>query len=148
MIALGADHGGFQLKNAIKKHLESKGIACKDFGTNSKESVDYPNFALAVAKSVKSGECSEGILCCGTGIGISIAANKVPGIRAALAGDVYSAKMTKEHNNSNILCLGERVVGEGLALMIVDTWLESSYVGAHHQKRLDLLAEIEDTKWC
>ncbi|SEP16937.1 ribose 5-phosphate isomerase B [Propionispora vibrioides] len=148
MIALGADHGGYQLKNAIKKHLESKGIACKDFGTNSADSVDYPNYALAVANSIKSGECTEGILCCGTGVGISIAANKIDGIRAALVGDVFTAKLTKEHNNSNVLCLGERVIGQGLALMIVDTWLEAGYVGAHHQKRLDLLVELEKNQSC
>lgn len=146
LIALGADHGGYPLKEAIKKHLDKRGIAYKDFGTDSTARVDYPQFALAVAKSVKSGEADQGILVCGTGIGISIAANKVPGIRAAVVGDVFSARMTKEHNNSNIISLGARVTGEGLALMIVDAWLDAKF-DASHQHRLDQMAEIEKMSW-
>lgn len=113
-------------------------------GTYSQDSVDYPNFALAVAESVKSGECEKGILCCGTGVGISIVANKVPGIRAAVVGDCFTARATKEHNNSNIICLGERVIGEGLALIIVDEWLNAEFMGDKHQRRLDMIKEIED----
>jgi ribose 5-phosphate isomerase B len=147
MIALGSDHGGYQLKEAIKKHLDQKGIAYKDFGTHSEKSVDYPQFAIVVAKSVRTGESSEGILCCGTGVGISIAANKIPGIRAAVVGDCFTAQATKEHNNSNILCLGGRVVGEGVALMIVDTWLGATFIGKQHQNRIDQIAEIEKMEW-
>lgn len=143
MIALGCDHGGFQLKEIIKKHLESKEIEFKDFGAYSSESADYPKFALAVAESIKEEECESGILCCGTGIGISIAANKVPGIRAAVVGDVFSAKATKEHNNANIICLGARVIGDGLALLIVDQWINSEFQGGRHQERIDLISDIE-----
>lgn len=143
MIALGCDHGGYKLKESIKKHLEKQGICYKDFGTYSEESVDYPKYALAVAESVKSGECENGILCCGTGVGISIVANKVPGIRAAVVGDCFTAQATKEHNNSNIICLGERVVGEGLALLIVDTWLTANFIGGRHETRLSQIEEIE-----
>ena len=144
MIALGCDHGGYRLKEAIKNHLAAKGIPFKDYGTYSEESVDYPKYALAVAESVKSRECENGILCCGTGVGISMAANKVPGIRAAVVGDCFTAQATKEHNNSNIICLGERVIGEGLALMIVDAWLNAEFIGGKHQIRLDLIKEIEE----
>lgn len=143
MIALGCDHGGYKLKESIKKHLEKQGISYKDFGTYSEESVDYPKYALAVAESVKSGECENGILCCGTGVGISIAANKVPGVRAAVVGDCFTAQATKEHNNSNVICLGERVVGEGLALLIVDTWLTANFIGGRHEARLSQIEEIE-----
>lgn len=143
MIALGADHGGYKLKNAIKTYLEKQGIEYKDFGTNSPDSIDYPQISVAVARSVTSGECTEGILCCGTGVGISIAANKIPGIRAAVVGDCFTAKATKEHNNSNILCLGERVIGEGLAFMIVDLWLTSKFLGGHHQQRIEQISSIE-----
>lgn len=143
MIALGCDHGGYELKEAIKRHLESNGIECKDFGTYSKDSVDYPKYALAVAESVKSGECINGILVCGTGVGISIAANKVPGIRAAVVSDCFTAQATKEHNNSNIIALGARVVGEGLALRIVDTWMNAEFQGGRHAERLSQVEEIE-----
>lgn len=143
MIALGADHGGYELKEAIKKHLEERGIEYRDFGTFSTESVDYPDFALKVAEAVARGEYSSGILICGTGIGISIAANKVPGIRAANVGDVFSARASKEHNNANILCMGGRVTGPGLAVMIVDEWLDAKYQGGRHQRRLDKITDIE-----
>ncbi|WIW70454.1 ribose 5-phosphate isomerase B [Anaerosinus gibii] len=144
MIALGCDHGGYELKEAIKKYLDKQGVAYKDFGTNSIESVDYPEYAEAVANSVASKEAEKGILVCGTGVGMSIAANKVPGIRAALISDCFSAKATREHNDSNILCLGGRVLGENLALMIVEIWLNTAYIGAHHAKRLEMIQKMED----
>lgn len=144
MIALGADHGGYELKEAVKRHLEEKGIEYEDFGTFSTESVDYPDFALKVAEAVARGEYSSGILICGTGIGISIAANKVPGIRAANVGDVFSARASKEHNNANILCMGGRVTGPGLAAMMVDEWLSAEYQGGRHQRRLDKITKIEE----
>lgn len=147
MIAIGADHGGYQLKEAIKKYFDKKGIVYKDFGAYSENSIDYPEIAIKVAKSIKSGESIEGILCCGTGVGISIAANKIPGIRAAVVGDCFTAKATKEHNNSNVICLGGRVIGEGLALLIIDIWLNTKFIGTHHQKRLDQIVEIENLKW-
>lgn len=144
MISLGCDHGGYQLKETIKKSFEEKGIEYKDYGTYSKESVDYPQFALAVAESVANGESERGIICCGTGIGVSVVANKVPGIRAAVVGDVFSARATKQHNNTNVLCLGERVIGEGLALIIVDEWLNTEFEGGRHQSRIDLISKIEE----
>ncbi|WP_434579425.1 ribose 5-phosphate isomerase B [Thermoanaerobacterium thermosaccharolyticum] len=143
MISLGCDHGGYELKEIIKKHLEEKNIEYKDFGTYSEESVDYPEYALKVAESIRNGESELGILCCGTGIGVSIAANKVPGIRAAVVGDVFSARACKEHNNANIICLGGRVIGPGLALMIVDEWLNAEFSGGRHQRRIDKITEIE-----
>ncbi|CUU45332.1 ribose 5-phosphate isomerase B [Clostridium beijerinckii] len=143
-IALGCDHGGINLKGAIKKYLISKNIEVEDFGTNSSESVNYPEYAIKVSKAVTSKECDLGILCCGTGIGMSIAANKHKGIRAAVVGDCFSAKMTREHNNTNVLCLGERVTGEGLALTIVDTWINSKFQGGRHSERLALVEEIEN----
>ncbi|HHW58110.1 MAG TPA: ribose 5-phosphate isomerase B [Clostridia bacterium] len=143
MIALGSDHGGYELKEVIKKYLEEKGIPYKNFGTFSTESVDYPDYALKVAEAVASHECSEGILVCGTGIGMSITANKVPGIRAAHAEDVFSAKAAKEHNNANILCLGGRITGPGLAVMMVEEWLSATFQGGRHQRRIDKIAEIE-----
>ena len=144
MIALGCDHGGYELKEVIKKYLDKQGVAYKDFGTNSMESVDYPEYAEAVANSVASKEAEKGILVCGTGVGMSIAANKIPGIRAALISDCFSAKATREHNDSNILCLGGRVLGENLALMIVEIWLNTAYIGAHNAKRLEMIQKMED----
>lgn len=143
MIAIGSDHGGYDLKESIKKYFDEKGIEYKDFGTFSNESVDYPDFALKVAEAVAGGECDRGILLCGTGVGISIAANKVPGIRAAQVSDVFSARYSKEHNNANVLCMGGRVVGLGLAIMIVDEWLNAKFQGGRHQKRLDKITDIE-----
>jgi len=142
-IAIGSDHGGFNLKNEIVKHLEAKGIEHNDFGTLTKESCDYPEFALKVAEEVANKNYDLGILVCGTGIGISIAANKVPGIRAAVCGDTFSAHACREHNNANILALGERVVGVGLALDIVETFLNSNFEGDRHKRRIDKIAEIE-----
>jgi ribose 5-phosphate isomerase B len=142
-IALGSDHGGYNLKEAIKKYLEEKGIVYEDFGTNSTESVDYPEFGMKVAEAVTSKKCDKGIICCGTGIGISISANKVPGIRCAVVSDTFSAQMSREHNNANILALGERVIGVGLALKIVEVWLETEFAGGRHERRVNLIGDIE-----
>lgn len=142
-IALGSDHGGFTLKNQIIKHLESKSIDIKDFGTHSEDSCDYSDYALKVAQQVVLENFDLGILICGTGIGIGIAANKVPGIRAALCSDTFSAHSTREHNNANILTLGARVIGIGLALDIVDAFINAKFQGERHQKRIDKITEIE-----
>ena len=143
MIALGSDHGGFQLKEALKKHLEEQGYEIKDFGCFDEKSIDYPTIAVPVAKAVVEGECERAILCCGTGLGMSIAANKVPGIRAACCSDCFSAKLTREHNDANILCLGGRVIGPGLACMMADLFLTTEFVGAQHTRRLEMIREIE-----
>ena len=127
MIALGCDHGGFDLMQEIMEHLEKRGIAYQNFGTYTKESCDYPEFAKKVANAVVSGECEKGILVCGTGIGISMAANKVPGIRCALCHDCFSAKATREHNDANVLAMGGRVIGPGHALDIVDLFLDTPF---------------------
>lgn len=140
-IAVGSDHGGFNLKNKIIKFLEEKGYEVKDYGTYSTDSCDYPVYAKAVAKSVASGENEKGIIVCGSGIGVSIAANKVKGVRAALCHESHSAMLSRLHNNANVLCLGERITGESLALDIVDVWLKSEYEGGRHQKRIDMLDE-------
>ena len=142
MIAIGCDHGGVELKDEIVKHLEKKGIECKDVGCYTSESCDYPVYAKKVTDLITSKECKEGILVCGTGIGMSIAANKVKGIRAAVCGDCFSAQATKEHNNANVLCLGARVVGTDLALKIVDTFLETEFSnGERHVRRIDMLEQ-------
>ena len=143
MIAIGCDHGGFELKNHVINHLKEKGIEYKDYGTYSEESVDYPDCAKPVCEAIQNGEAESGILICGTGIGISIAANKYKGIRAALCGDVYSAKMTKEHNNANIICMGGRVIGRELAFMIVDAWLEAEFAGGRHADRIAKIHAVE-----
>ena len=142
MIGIGSDHGGFALKEAIKKHLEERGLEYKDYGTYSSASCDYPVYGRAVAKAVAAGECELGILICGTGIGMSIAANKVPGVRAALCSDCFSAAATREHNNANILALGARVLGEGLALKIVDTFLDTPFSNdERHIRRISMIEE-------
>lgn len=142
MIAIGCDHGGVELKDEIVKHLEKKGIECKDVGCYTSESCDYPVYAKKVTDLITSKECKEGILVCGTGIGMSMAANKVKGIRAAVCGDCFSAQATKEHNNANVICLGARVVGPGLALKIVDTFLETEFSnGERHIRRIDMLEQ-------
>ncbi|MDP4133284.1 MAG: ribose 5-phosphate isomerase B [Bacillota bacterium] len=143
MIALGCDHGGYQLKEFIKKHLENKGIECKDYGTYSEESVDYPVYAQKVCEAIQKGECDKGILCCGTGIGISISANKFKGIRCALLRESFSARLTKEHNNANVIALGGRVTGTELAADIVDTWLDAKFAGGRHQNRIDIISSFE-----
>lgn len=141
MIAIGCDHGGFNLKNAIMKRLSERGEEYRDFGTYSEESCDYPDIAKEVCKAITDGECSIGILICGTGIGMSIAANKVKGIRAAHVTDTFSARMTKEHNNANVICLGERITGAGLAIDIVDAYLNAEFQGGRHERRI---AKLED----
>ncbi|MGX6590577.1 ribose 5-phosphate isomerase B [Cetobacterium ceti] len=136
-IALGADHGGYQLKEIIKKHLESKGYDVVDKGTYSTDSVDYPDYAKAVATAILENEVERGILVCGTGIGISIAANRFKGIRAALCNNTTMAKLTREHNNANILALGGRMTGDVLALEMVDVFLNTEFQGGRHQTRID-----------
>jgi len=144
MIAIGCDHGGVQLKNEIIKHLKAQNIECQDFGTYTEEAVDYPVYAKAVAKAVLDGSCEKGIVICGTGIGISIAANKFKGIRAALCGDCFSAQATREHNDANVLALGVRVTGTGLALKIVDTFLNTPFSNdERHINRIRQIEEIE-----
>ena len=143
-IAIGCDHGGFHLKEKIKEYLSAREIEVKDKGTYSEERVDFPLYAEKVAEAVAGKEADLGILCCGTGIGMSIAANKVKGIRAAVVGDCFSAKATREHNDSNILCLGERVTEEALALKILDEWLNAEFEGDRHIERLNQLADIEN----
>ncbi len=143
-IALGSDHGGFGLKESVKSYLIENGYEVEDFGTYSTESVDYPAFALKAAIAVSKGKCDRGILVCSTGIGISIAANKVRGIRAALCGDLLSARLTREHNDTNVLALGAFIVGKELAFSIVDTWLKTDFSkGERHQRRIDAITEIE-----
>ena len=142
-IAIGSDHAGYGLKEIIKNHLQEKGFDIEDFGTGSIESTDYPDFAMKVGEAVAAGDFERGILVCGTGIGISIAANKVPGVYCGLVGDCFSAKASRWHNNTNIIALGARVIGPGLALEIVDTWLETEFKGGRHQRRIDKITEIE-----
>ncbi len=140
MIAIACDHGGYQLKQEIKAHLEKRGLAFQDFGCDSEAAVDYPIYARKVADAVLRGECERGILICGTGIGISIAANRIKGIRAALCTDCFMAEATRQHNDANILALGGRVVGPGLALKIVDTFLDTPFSGQErHQRRIELI---------
>lgn len=142
MIAIGCDHGGYELKLEIIKYLESRGLTFKDFGCNSNASVDYPEYGQAVARAVASGEYDKGILVCGTGIGMSIAANKVPGVRCALCTDCFSAEATREHNDSNVLALGARVTGTGLALKIVDIWLNTPFSNdERHIRRIKMIEE-------
>ncbi len=143
MILLGSDHGGLALKESIKSLLEERGIEFEDCGTYSTDSVDYPDFGEKVARRVSNGEAEKGILFCGTGIGMSIIANKFIGVRAALATDLFTAQMAKEHNNANILVLGGRVLPEELARSMVAIWLDSPFDGGRHQKRLDKISQIE-----
>mgnify|MGYP004686475435 CR=1 FL=1 len=144
MIALGCDHGGYDLKQVVIAYLEEKGIPYKDFGCMDKSSCDYPVFGRAAAEAVASGECEKGIVICTTGIGISIVANKVKGIRACVCSEPYTAKLSRMHNNSNILAFGARVVGSELAKMIVDEWLGASFEGGRHQRRVDMIMDIEN----
>ena len=145
MIALACDHGAFDLKHAIMKHLDEKGLAYKDFGCYDKTSCDYPDFAGPAAKAVASGECDRGIVVCTTGIGVSITANKVRGIRCALLSDVMSARLTREHNDTTMRAIGAGVTGEMLALEIVDTWLNTEFSHAErHQRRIDKVMALEN----
>jgi len=143
MIAIGCDHGALALKEALKKHLEARGLEYKDFGTYTSDSCDYPDFGAAAARAVASGECDRGIVMCTTGIGISIAANKVKGIRCALLSDKMSARLTRQHNDTNMMAIGAAVVGEKLALEIVDTWLDTEFEGGRHQRRVDKISALE-----
>lgn len=142
-VAIGCDHGAYELKEQLRLHLEQKGIEYVDFGTYGHESVHYPVYADAVCRAIQRGECELGILLCSTGIGMSIAANKHRGIRAALCGDTYSARYTRMHNNANVLCLGALVVGRGLALDIVDAFLSSDFEGGRHAVRVNMIMELE-----
>ena len=144
IIALGCDHGGFEHKNAILIHLEEKGFTVKDFGIYENVSVDYPDIAKKVCESIQNGESELGILVCGTGIGMSLAANKHKGIRAAALSEHFSAKYTRLHNNSNVLCLGGRVIGVGTALELVDLFVSTEFEGGRHQTRIDKITEIEN----
>lgn len=141
MIAIACDHGGFELKKKIMAHLSGRGIEYKDLGTDSEDSCDYPDYAKLAAEEILSGACDRGILICGTGIGISIAANRFPGIRCALCSDCFSARATREHNDANVLAMGGRVLGEGLAMQIVDTFLDTEFSNDERHKRR--IAKIE-----
>lgn len=143
MIALACDHGAFALKEAIKVHLDKRGLTYKDFGTYSTDSCDYPDYAAAAARAVAAGDCDRGIVCCTTGIGVSIAANKIRGIRCALLSDLMSARLTRQHNDTNMMALGAGVVGEKLALEIVDVWLDTAFEGGRHQRRVDKVMALE-----
>ena len=146
-IAVASDHGGFNLKNKIKQYLQQKGCEISDFGTDSTESCDYPDFALPAAEAVASGKCDRGIIVCTTGIGVSMVANKVPGVRCALCHDAFGAEMTRRHNDANVLALGEKSVEEGKALEIVDIFLKTVFEGGRHQCRVDKITAIEK-KYC
>ncbi len=147
IIAIGCDHGAYELKETVKKHLESRGYTCIDHGTYSTESVNYPIYAHAVCQSIQKGEAALGILLCGTGIGMSLAANKHKGIRAALCSDTFSARLTRNHNDANVLCIGARVVGYGLALDIVDEFLDATFEGGRHEERVKMVMELEDSEF-
>lgn len=141
-VSIGSDHGGFDLKEAVKKHLEERGFECVDKGCYDKSSCDYPVFGRAAAQAVASGECEKGIVICTTGIGISITANKVKGVRCALCSDTLTARMTREHNDANMLAMGAGIVGENLAMSIVDTFFDTEFSGAErHQRRVDMIEE-------
>jgi ribose 5-phosphate isomerase B len=135
-IAIGSDHAGFQLKTAVLKHLGARGHEVIDLGTHAPERCDYPDFAASVARAVMAGDAVLGVLVCGTGVGMSMAANKIPGVHAAVVSDTFSARATRQHNDCNVLCLGERVVGGGLALDIVDAWLDAAFEGGRHADRV------------
>ena len=144
MIALACDHGALDLKEAIKAHLEARGLTCKDFGTYTKDSCDYADFAAPAARAVASGECEKGIVCCTTGIGISIAANKIKGVRCALLHDHMSARLTRQHNNANVMALGAAITPPMLAMELVDIFLDTEFQGGRHQKRIDKIAALEN----
>lgn len=143
MIAIGCDHGGFALKQEVMRHLDELGLAYKDFGTYSEESCDYPIYGEAVARAVAAGECARGILICGTGIGISISANKVKGIRAALCGDCYSAEMTRRHNDANMMAIGAGFTGKNMAERMVEVFLTTEFEGGRHERRVNKMMALE-----
>lgn len=142
-IAIACDHGGYRLKEVLKASMIAQGYEVIDFGTNSEDSVDYPDYAYKAAKAVADKECERGVVVCGTGIGVSIVANKVDGIRCALVHDLFSAKATRQHNNTNMIAMGGRVIGEGLALEILNTWLHTDYEGGRHDQRIEKMMAIE-----
>lgn len=142
-IAMACDHGGLRLKNVLKEYLLENGYEVEDFGTNSEDSCDYPDYAGKAAKAVASGACDKGVVVCGTGIGVSITANKVNGIRCALCHDVFSAKATRAHNDSNMIAMGQRVIGEGLALEILKAWLSTEFEGGRHVQRIEKMMAYE-----
>ena len=144
MIALACDPGALELKEAIKAHLDAKGLAYKDFGTYTKDSCDYPDFGAAAARAVASGECEKGIVCCTTGIGISIAANKIKGVRCALLHDHMSARLTRQHNDANMMALGAAITPPKMAMEIIDIFLNTAFEGGRHQRRVDKLAALEE----
>lgn len=144
MFIIASDHGGLELKESIKAYLENRGIEVRDLGTNNGDSVDYPDFGERVGKAISTGEADKGILICGTGIGMSIVANKFPGVRAALIWDDFTARMSKEHNNANIIVMGGRMLTAENAKEMVGVWLDAEFEGGRHQKRLDKIAQIED----
>ena len=148
MIALACDHGAYALKEKLKKHLDDLGLEYKDFGTYSEESCDYPIYGEAVARAVASGECDRGILICGTGVGISLSANKVQGIRCVTCSEPYSARLSRQHNNTNIVAFGARVIGIETAKDIVDAWLGAEFEGGRHQTRVDMMMDIERRNRC
>lgn len=145
-IAIGNDHAAVELKNIITEHLEGRGCEVVNFGTDTADSFDYPIAGYKVARAVALGECDLGIAICGTGVGISLAANKVDGIRACVCSEPFSAKLSRQHNNTNVLCFGARVVGSELAKMIVDEWLDAEFEGGRHERRVAMLSEIEQTQ--
>ena len=144
MLAIACDHGGYALKETIKKYLTEKGYDVRDFGTDSTDSCDYPDYAIPAARAVSEGLCEKGILICTTGIGMSITANKVKGIRCALCSDPLSASLTRRHNNTNMLALGAGIIGENLAKEIVDTWLTTDFEGGRHERRVNKIMALED----
>jgi len=143
-IAVACDHGGYRLKNVLMKELVKQGYEVIDYGTYSEESCDYPDFASKAAKAVANGECEKGVVVCGTGIGVSMTCNKVKGIRCALVHDVFSAKATRAHNDANMLAMGQRVIGEGLALEILKAWLHTDYEGGRHDARIKKMMALEE----
>lgn len=144
MIAIGCDHGGLDIKNAIVAYFEEKGVGYKDFGTYTADSVDYPEYAYKVATAVASGECEKGIICCGTGIGVAIVANKVKGIRAATVTNEFCAEMTRRHNDSNIVTMGGRVIDEATAVRLADIFINTPFDGDRHTKRVNMITQIEN----
>ena len=144
MIAIACDHGGYTLKEAVKAHLIEKGYEVKDFGTNSRDSCDYPDYAAPAARSVADGTCEKGIVICTTGIGVSMVANKIKGIRCALCSDPLSASLTRRHNNTNMLAMGAGIIGQNLAMEIVDIWLTTEFEGGRHERRVNKVMALED----
>ena len=144
-VAIAADHGGYELKEAIRQHLDEIGVAYKDFGSFSGEACDYPDMAEAACRAVVAGECDKALLFCGTGVGISMSANKIKGIRACCCSDAFSAEYTRRHNDANALCLGGRVVGAGLGIYLVDLFLNTPFEGGRHQRRIEKMMALENT---